>query len=98
MGQTKHDRIAERVATRHGAEYNSSEGADVVTPGKAIEVEVDPGKFPEGKRQLQGYDQPRYLAVPNEYVQEAKEVTEGTKIGVMNERGKIVKPAGRPKK
>lgn len=98
MGQTKHDRIAETVAARHGGEYNPSEGADVVTRSKAIEVEIDPGKFPEGKRQLQGYDKPRYLAVPKEYVQEAKEATEGTKIGVMNERGRIMKAAGRPKR
>lgn len=98
MGVTKHDKIAEKVANRHGGEYDPSKGADVVTGGKAIEVEVDPGKFSEGKRQLQGYQKSRYLAVPDEYVPDAKEATEGTKIGVMNERGKIVKPAGRPQR
>jgi hypothetical protein len=96
MGNSKHDRIAERVAKRVGGEYNPDRGADVAGGGQVTEVEVDPGKLKEGIRQLQGYKQPRYLAVPNELVPEAKEATRGTQIGVRTETGRIVKPARRP--
>lgn len=96
MGKTTHDRIAERIAKRVGGEYNPAKGADVVGGGQVTEVEVDRGKLKEGIQQLQGHRAPRYLAVPNELVPDAKEATQGTKIGVRTETGRIVKPARRP--
>lgn len=98
MGQTRHNRIAEALAKRCGGEYNPERGADIVTGREAIEVEIDLGKLGDGKRQLQGYRKLRYLAVPDEHVPAAVEAAEGTQIGVMNERGRIVKPAVRPKR
>ncbi len=97
MGQTRHDRIAEKIARRVGGEYDPAKGADVVGAGQATEVEVDPGKLKEGISQLQGYRVPRYLGVPDDLVEEAKEATRGTKVGVRTETGRIVKPAGRPR-
>jgi len=91
MGLTKHDKIAKEIAERKGAEYNSDKGVDIKTPTQAIEVEVDPEKFKEGVRQLQGTNKIRYLAVPNELVKEAREYTKGIGVGVMNEHGKIKK-------
>lgn len=96
MGKTTHDRIADSVARRVGGDYNPDKGADVVGGGQVTEVEVDAGKLKEGIRQLQGYREPRYLAVPNELVPEAIEATRQTKIGVRTETGRIVKPARRP--
>ena len=93
MGITKHDRIAQEIARKKGTEYHSDKGVDIRTPTQAIEVEVDPATFKEGVRQLQGSNKARYLAVPNEIVNEAIEYTEGTGVGVMNEHGKIKKRA-----
>ena len=91
MSVTKHDKIAKEIAGKKETVYRSDKGVDVKTPTQAIEVEVDAGKFKEGVRQLQGSTKTRYLAVPNKLVKEAKQYTEGTGVGVMNEHGKIKK-------
>ena len=93
MGVTKHDRIAKQIAERKGTVYHDDRGVDIRTPTQAIEVEVDPGKFKEGVRQLQGSGKARYLAVPNDLVEEAIDYTEGSGVGVMNEHGRIRKRA-----
>jgi hypothetical protein len=93
MGLTKHDRIAKDIAARKGTEYDSDEGVDIKTPTQFIEVEVDPNKFKDGVRQLQGTNKARYLAVPNELVKDAINYTESIGVGVMNEKGKIKKRA-----
>jgi len=93
MGLTKHDKIAKEIAAKKGVEYRSDKGIDIKTSTQAIEVEVDPGKFKEGVRQLQGTDKARYLAVSNKIVRDAKEYTKDTGVGVMNEHGKIKKQA-----
>jgi len=93
MGVTKHDKIAKIISKKKGVEYNPGKGVDIKTRTQKIEVEVDPGKFKEGVRQLQGHRGARYLAVPNELVKEAVEYTKGIKVGVMNEKGEIKKRA-----
>jgi len=93
MGVTKHDRIAKQIAERKGTVYHDDRGVDIRTPTQAIEVEVDPGKFKEGVRQLQGSGKARYLAVPNDLVEEAIDYTEGSGVGGMNEHGRIRKRA-----
>ena len=93
MGLTKHDRIAQEIATKKGTVYHADKGVDVRTSTQAIEVEVDAATFKEGVRQLQGSSKARYLAVPNEIVKDAIEYTQGTGVGVMNEHGKIKKRA-----
>lgn len=98
MGKSKHDRIAEEIAKKKGGEYNPNEGADVVTKREIIEVETDQDTLSDGIRQLQGYKKPRYLAVPNEIVSDAIEKTKNIKVGVMDEKGNIRKPAGKVKK
>ncbi|MBA7687891.1 hypothetical protein ES703_96365 [subsurface metagenome] len=94
MGVTKHDKIAKIISRKKGAEYNPGKGVDIKTRTQKIEVEVDQGKFKDGVRQLQGYRGARYLAVPNELVEEAVEYTKDLKVGVMNEKGEIIKRAG----
>lgn len=93
MGVTKHDRIAKEIANRKDTEYHADKGVDIRTSNQAIEVEVDPATFKEGLRQLRGSTKSRYLAVPNELVEDAIDYTEGTGVGVMNEHGKIKKRA-----
>lgn len=87
MGLTKHDRIAQQIADKKGTEYHADKGVDIQTPTQVIEVEVDAGTFREGVQQLRGSIKARYLAVPNELVNEAIDYTQGTGVGVMNERG-----------
>lgn len=94
MARSKHDKIAQRIAKRRGGRYPPQKGADVVNRREAIEVEVDLNRFSQGIRQLQGYRKPRYLAVPNALVPQAKKRTKGLKTGVMDEKGNIVKRAG----
>ncbi len=93
MGVTKHDRIANEIAEKKCTVYRAEKGVDIRTATQAIEVEVDAGKLKEGVRQLQGSSKARYLAVPNDLVEEAIEYTGGTGVGVMNEHGKIKKRA-----
>jgi len=93
MGVTKHDRIAKEIADKKGVEYHPHKGVDVPTPTQAIEVEVDAAKLGEGINQVKRSTKARYIAVPNDLVKQAKEATEGTGIGVMNEHGTIKKPA-----
>lgn len=93
MGLTKHDRIAQQIADKKGTEYHSDKGVDIRTSAQAIEVEVDAGKFKEGVQQLRGSTKARYLAVPNELVNEAIDYTKGSGVGVMNEHGRIKKRA-----
>jgi hypothetical protein len=93
MGITKHDRIAKNIAEKKGTEYHSHKGVDVRTSTQAIEVEVHSNTFQQGVRQLRGTNKARYLAVPNNLVNEAVEYTQGTGVGVMNENAKIKKRA-----
>ncbi len=94
MAKSKHDRIAKRIARKRGGQYPPKKGADIVNAREAIEVETDPSGFSEGIRQLQGYRNPRYLAVPNPLVPLAKKRLKGRKTGLMNENGEIVKRWG----
>jgi len=95
MSQTKHDRIAEKIAKARGTEYESTEGPDINTSKLAVEVEINKNKLSEGISQLQGFKKSVYLGVPNDILDEALERTKGTTVGVMNERGKIVKRSTR---
>ena len=94
MSETQHDRIAKAIAKKKSATYPPSKGADIVTSDEAIEVEVDEAKLSEGMQQLRGYRKRRYLAVPKNLVEAAKETTKGTQVGVMDETGRIRKRAG----
>lgn len=95
MSKTKHDTIAEKIAEKRGTKYKSTEGPDINTSKFAVEVEINKNKLPEGIRQLQGIKRPVYLGVPNNILKDALERTKGTTVGVMNEKGKIVKSSTR---
>lgn len=98
MPRSEHDQIAEAIARKLRAPYNPAKGADVVSPERVVEVETQVAGLKRGIQQVQGHQQFRYLGVPNRIVRAAIEKTKGTKIGVMNQRGQIVKRAQRPAK
>jgi hypothetical protein len=95
MSKTKHDKIAERIARKLGAEYNPKKGPDVITAREVDEVELNRNNLKEGMSQVRGYRQLKYIVVPKAIEEEAIEATKGTKIGVRNEAGKIIKPANK---
>jgi len=97
MGLTKHDRIAKEIADKKGTEYHDHKGVDIRTPKQAIEVETKAGDLRAGIAQLRNSTKARYLAVPNDLVNEAKKATKGTGVGVMNEHAVIKKQARRSK-
>ena len=92
-----HKTAANRIADKYNTEYNNGEGVDIVTPGKAIEVET-PKSVQDGIQQLQGHKKPAYIAGTNQdAVDKALELTQGTTIGVMNNQGNIMKSSSRKK-
>lgn len=91
-----HDAIAKAIARKLDAEYNPTKGPDIVSGNAVVEVEVNPEEFGEGIRQMQGRRQPRYLGVPDSLVEAAKRRLQGTQVGVMDSKGNIKKPAGKP--
>lgn len=98
MPKSKHDSISEQVAKARGTKYNPVKGPDINALNLAAEVEVNKNNFAQGIRQLQGFTKPVYLCVPDELKNEAIKRTKGTTIGVMDERGKILKRSARKKR
>ena len=91
-----HKATVNRIVQRYGGEYNPEKGADVKAPFVGtVEVETEKS-VGEAPTQLQGYRGPVYIAGTNkEAVEKAREVTKGTTIGVMDNKGNIVKSSSR---
>jgi hypothetical protein len=88
-----HTATAHRIARRYGAEYNDGEGIDIPCESFAIEVETT-ATIREAVARLAGREGLFYVAVTNkEAIQEALRLTEGTRVGVMDPQGNIVKQA-----
>ena len=94
MGLSKHDEIAKRLAKQEGTEYTPGQGPDVKGSRRVIEVAAHPGDMEDSMRQLQGFHKPRYVAVPSDLIEKAKQMTKGTQVGVMGPTGHIAKRAG----
>lgn len=92
MGKA-HDKLADALAKKFGTEHRRK-GVDIKKGKRAIEVAVKKDDIVKSVKQLNKSRKPvKYLAVPPKKVGLAKEVTEGTGIGVMSTTGKIRKPA-----
>jgi hypothetical protein len=90
-----HKATANRIAQKYETQYNEGQGADIQTSRIAIEIET-PETVSDAVRQLQGYRKPVYIAGTNqEAVEKALARTEGTTIGVMDNKGNIVKKSTR---
>ena len=92
---SKHDNTAKRIANKEGTAYNRSQGPDIQTPARAIEVETTQ-TVDDAFRQLQGFKKPVYVAGADaEATKKALEAAKGKTAGVMNPQGKIVKRSTR---
>ena len=94
MGQSKHDKIANRIARKEETTYNKGQGPDVKGSRRVVEVATHESDLKDSMRQLQGFRKPRYLATTPDKVKKAKDITKGTKVGVMGPTGRILKRAG----
>lgn len=92
-----HKTASNRIAKKYNTKYNSGKGVDVVSPKIVVEVETDK-TVSSGLRQLQGHKKRAYIAGTNQAaVNKALAATKGKTIGVMNNRGEIVKRSTRGK-
>ncbi len=92
-----HKTAARRIAEKLGAEYNDGKGTDIKAQRATVEVET-PKTVADAPGQLRGHRGPVYVAGTNrEAVERALEVTQGTTIGVMDNRGKVVRRSTRKK-
>ena len=90
-----HTVTSNRIAKNNNASYNNKKGVDIVTPTRAIEVETV-NTVKSGIGQLQGHKKPSYIAETNQQaVDKALKATQGTTIGVMDNKGNIVKSSSR---
>ncbi|HEV2970817.1 MAG TPA: hypothetical protein VGY55_12675 [Pirellulales bacterium] len=90
-GNKAHTTTVNRIVRR----YNGKSGldVDVETPEGIVEVETE-ATIGRGIRQLKKFHGPVYLAVTNrEALPEALRATKGSRIGVMDPHGNIVKPS-----
>lgn len=92
-----HDTTAKRIAKRFRAEYNPRIGPDIPTENMVIEVETE-NTINDAARQLQGYRKPVYVAPTTQKgLQKALERYKNATIGVMDNKGDIVKKSTRAK-
>ena len=95
MAQSKHDKVAERIARQQGTTYNAGPGSDVQNSRRVIEIET-PNTIGEAGKQLQGFRKPVYVAVTeSSAIRKAVQRYENTTIGIMGPSGKIVKRSSR---
>ena len=98
MSQSKHDKVAGKIAQQQGTQYNRGQGADVKNSQRAIEVETT-STVGDAARQLAGYQKSVYVAGADaESTKKALQHYKNTTIGVMNSRGQIVKRSTRGRK
>ena len=95
MYKSKHDQVAEKLAAKFHAQYESDKGIDIVTSRRVIEVEVKRSGVEQGYNQVVRSSKPRYLAVSKTLIKTTLERTKGTGVGVMSETGRIIKRATR---
>ena len=98
MAKSKHDQIAENLAKKFGVKYKKHKGIDIVTDNRVIEVETTKSGIYQGIDQVKRSTKVRYIAVNDRNIQNALNTTEGTGIGVMDEKGRIIKKARRKRK
>ena len=98
MAKSKHDQIAENLAKKFGTVYKKHKGIDIVTKNRVIEVESTKGGIYQGIKQVEKSSKARYIAINDRNIKNALNATEGTGIGVMDEKGRIIKRASRVRK
>jgi hypothetical protein len=92
---TKHDEIAEKLAKKFNTEYKANKGIDIVTTNRVIEIETKKEGLLQGIKQIEKSSKARYLAVNQMNIKNAIEATKNSGIGIMDDKGKIIKKASR---
>lgn len=93
-GNKAHTATVNRIAQRYGVEANLGDGPDIRADGTTIEVETT-ATIEAAIERLRNWPTTIYIAVTNkEGLREAMQLTAGTKIGVMDPQGEIVRPFG----
>ena len=88
---SQHDRAVTRIANRYGGKHRR-EGTDLLTDGLTIEVAMGKSDLYQSLKQLKkSRAQKKYIAVPSDLLEDARKVTKGTGIGIMNTAGTIKK-------
>lgn len=87
--------VARALAEKHGTTYNRGHGPDI--RNEKITINVESGRtLDTACLRLRGYRGPVYIAMTNDRdLDEAKAVTEGKTVGVMNSAGRIVRRSKR---
>ena len=89
--ESEHNIIAERLAKKFKTRHRR-EGVDIKKGTRAIEVAATEGDLYQSMSQLRASrKQHKYVAVPSELLEKAKEIAKSTGIGVMGPTGKIHK-------
>lgn len=90
-----HKTTANRIAKKFNTDYNNGDGIDIKSKRATVEVET-PETVSDAPVQLRGHRGPTYIAGTNkEAVAKALEVTQGTTIGVMDNKGNILRKSTR---
>ncbi len=88
-----HTATANRISRRYNIQFNEGDGADFHSDQFTIEVETT-ATIEEGLARLERFEGPVFIAMTNmEGVREALRQVQGTRIGVMDPQGNIVKPS-----
>ena len=91
-GNKAHSTTVNRIVRRYSGKLGLDLRVDVEAPEGIIEVETE-ATIPRGIRHLKTFRGPVFLAVTNkEALPAALRATNGSRIGVMDPQGNIVKP------
>jgi len=92
-----HDTAAKLVARKLSGKYDPKSSPDVKGKGGRAEVKSSVNEIPEALRQLGGGTGPAFVVLPTSQQKKAVERMEGLKTGLMNYKGKVIKPSTRKK-
>jgi len=92
-----HDTAAKLVARKLRGRYNRQTSPDVKGKGGHAEVKSSVEEIPEALRQLGGGSGPAFVVLPSSQQEKALKRVTGLKTGLMNYKGKVIKPSTRKK-
>ncbi len=92
-----HDAAAKLVARKLKGRYNRQTSPDVKGKSGRAEVKSSVDEIPKALRQLGGSSGPAFIVLPSSQQKKALERMRDLKTGLMNYKGKVIKPSTRKK-
>ena len=92
-----HDAAAKLVARKLRGRYNPKSSPDVKGKGGRAEVKSSVDEISEALRQLGGGTGPAFVVLPVSQQKKSLERMTGLKTGLLNYKGKVIKPTTRKK-